>query len=256
MNNIKKTFDNEFIKKTVYLESVDSTNTYAKKHSFNENTLIISEMQTNGRGRTGKTWVSKPGCGIYMSIVLFPSVKVTEIMKLTIVCGTAVCEALNEVCNIGAKIKWPNDIVADGKKICGILTECICSGECVEKAICGIGINVNTKEFPEEIQNVASSLYRLTGNEFDRSIIIGEIIETFARHYTDLISGDKSGKIIRDYKNLCVNIGRKVITTGNPQISGTAVDIAPDGELIIKTADGKEVAVNSGEVSVRGEGYI
>lgn len=256
MDIINKKFDNGFIKKTIYLESVNSTNTYAKEHSFSENTLIISETQTNGRGRMGKNWISEQGCGIYMTMVLFPKVKAADIMQLTLVCGTAVCEALNEVCNIGAKIKWPNDIVADGKKICGILTECVCSGEYIEKAICGIGINVNTKEFPEEIQNTASSLYCLTGNEFDRSIIIKKIVEIFERHYNDLTYGKKNDKIIKNYKNLCVNIGRKVFTTGNPQISGTAVDISPDGELIIKTPDGKEVAVNSGEVSVRGEGYI
>ena len=249
--------DNKFIKKTIHLDETDSTNSYAKLHDFTENTLITADSQTSGRGRSGKSWESPKGCGIYMSIVLFPNVKAAEIMQITLVCGIAVCEVLGEICNTDFKIKWPNDIVFNGKKVCGILTECVCDGENVKKAICGIGINVNTPDFPEDIKNTATSLFLICGKKFDRNEISEKISDRFGEYYSMLTGKREMPLITERYKRLCVNIGREVVTTGKQQICGTATDISESGELIITDKNGKNLAVNSGEVSVRGiYGYV
>ncbi len=246
-----------FIKKVIHLGKTGSTNMYAKSHEFSENTLITADSQTSGKGRSGKSWASPEGCGIYMSMVLFPDVKAAEIMQLTLICGIAVCEALGRICDTGFKIKWPNDIVFEGKKVCGILTECVCEGMNVKKAICGIGINVNTHDFPADIQDTATSLFLLCGKKFERETIIKDILEIFEKYYLMLTQKKGISDIIEGYKQLCVNIGREVVTTGNPQICGTATGISENGELIITDKSGKNLAVNSGEVSVRGiYGYV
>lgn len=232
-----------------YFKTLDSTNTVAKENDYKDGTLVIAENQTMGKGRMGREWISEQNSGIYMSIVLLPTMPAEKINSLTLLAGLSVCEVLNELCEISFKIKWPNDIVADGKKVCGILTEGIVSANNT-KAVVGIGINVDNKSFSHELIDKATSLHMLTGKNFSKETVINKIAEAFEKKYIDFLNGKS---FIKEYESLCVNINRRVTTIkdGN-KIQGTAVGITETGEIIIKKEDGTSLNINSGEVSVRG----
>lgn len=248
----------DFIKEVIYFDEIDSTNNAAKKATVECNTLFIADCQTSGRGRTGREWASAKGCGIWMSIVTLPKISIEKIMQITLVTGIAVCETVNRMFGLDSQIKWPNDIVVDGKKLCGILTEAVMEEQTVTKIINGIGINVNAEKFPENISDTATSLYLITGNKSVRTDIVNGILDSFEKYYTMLIDKENMAEIIEKYKSLCVNIGKRVVSVGkNKKTEGTAIDISPAGELIIEKDDGTTVSVNAGEVSVRGiYGYI
>ena len=233
----------------VYFETIDSTNTVAKENDYKDGTVIIAETQTAGKGRLGRSWESEEHSGIYMSVVLMPDISLERIPMLTLVAGISVCNVLTKLCNVPFKIKWPNDIVADGKKVCGILTEGVVSHKGT-KAVVGIGINVNNKNFSNELSDKASSIYMLTGKSFERECIINTILEEFEKAYNNYLEGKQ---FIKDYEKLCININRQVtFIKDGVQINGTAVAVAGNGELVIKKEDGTTLNINSGEVSVRG----
>ena len=249
----------EFIgKQVIYFDKIDSTNKAAKDTPCVDGSLFISDMQTNGRGRMGKNWESPGGCGIFMSIAVNPQIDIEKIMQISLAAGIAVCDVLNAMFNIDCKIKWPNDIVCSGKKLCGILVEANIEERNVSKVVAGIGINVNNDSFPGEISDMAVSLKQITKKSQKRADIVNNILLSFEKYYKLLIYEDGLDKILNLYKTYCVNIGKKVVSTlRNEKICGTAVDISPIGELVIKTDDGKKITVNSGEVSVRGiYGYV
>lgn len=248
----------QFVKEIVYFDKTNSTNTAGKNANCTENTLFVAEMQTDGRGRNGRKWISPKGSGVWMSIVTLPEIKVENISQITLVAGLAVCESLNKNFGIDAKIKWPNDIVVDGKKLCGILAESVSENGVTKKVITGIGINVNNRSFPKEICDVATSLRMLLTKKSDRTEIINNVLDSYEKYYNMLINEGNLEKIITEYKKLCVNIGKEVVATGTDEATeGIATDITEKGELVIQKKDGNTVAVNSGEVSVRGiYGYI
>ena len=248
----------QFVKEVVYFDKINSTNAAGKNSNCTANTLFVAEMQSDGRGRNGRKWISPKGSGVWMSIVTLPKIKVDNVSQITLVAGLAVCESLNNNFGIDAKIKWPNDIVVDGKKLCGILTEAVSENGVTKKVIIGIGINVNNKSFPKEICDVATSLRMLLTKKSDRTEIINNVLDSIEKYYNVLINEGNLEKIIEEYKKLCVNIGKEVVTTGAPEVvEGVAIDITEKGELVIQKKDGNTVAVNSGEVSVRGiYGYI
>lgn len=254
--NIKP--NTEFIAKNItYYKNIDSTNKAARNNDCKNGTLFIAEKQTDGKGRMGRKWVSDKGCGIWMSIALTPKTKPELINLITLVSGLAVCKTLNKLYKLPFKIKWPNDIVINGKKICGILTEGKAENGKITKVVTGIGINVNSKSFPDEIEEIATSLYMLTGKKSDRAKIINTFAEIFEGYYKLLLKDD-TGSIIEKYRNLCITIDKDIIAIkDNEEIKGKAIDIAQTGELIIKKEDGTTLNINSGEVSVRGMyGYI
>lgn len=249
--DIKKVKPNtEFVAQNIaYFKTVDSTNTVAKENDYKDGTLLIAEEQTMGKGRMGREWISEQYSGIYMSLVLFPKIPTEKINCLTLLAGLSVCETLNELCEIPFKIKWPNDIVSDGKKVCGILTEGVVSTNST-KAVIGIGLNVNNKCFSPELTDKATSLRILTGKNYPKEIIISKIAENFERKYKEFLKG-KTFK--EEYESLCANINRWVTATKDgAQIQGIAVGVTESGELIIKKEDGTTLSINSGEVSVRG----
>ena len=233
----------------VYFEAIDSTNTVAKQNDYKDGTVIIAESQTAGKGRMGRIWESEQNTGIYMSIVLMPDITPERITMLTLVAGISVCNVLTKMCCVDFKIKWPNDIVADGKKVCGILTEGVISSK-QNKAVVGIGINVGNKSFGDKLSDKASSIYMLTNKSFERESIINALLEEFEKAYNNYLEGKP---FIKDYEKLCININRQVtFVKDGKQISGTAVSVTDSGELVIKKEDGTTLNINSGEVSVRG----
>ena len=161
------------------------------------------------------------------------------------------CLAIRSFTGLDARIKWPNDIIIGNKKLCGILTEMAAQSDCIDYVVTGIGINVNNVSFPEEISQKSTSLYLETGTKINRSDLLAEVIKRLDSVISSFLVS-LSIDDIENFKSLCATIGRQVsVKRGNTELTGTACDITPTGELIIKTDSG-EVTVNSGEVTVQG----
>ncbi|MEA4826614.1 MAG: biotin--[acetyl-CoA-carboxylase] ligase [Clostridium sp.] len=246
----------------VHLDTIDSTNNEAKKLAIDgvpEGTLVISEEQTMGRGRLGRNWISPKHKGIWMSLILRPEINPIQVSKITQVAAAAVCIALIDM-GIRTLIKWPNDIVLNGKKVCGILTEM--SGELnrVNYVIVGIGINANIDkdEFPEDLKPTASSLKIEIGNYIKRKELVRRILNNFEELYEELINEETIKKSIEICKDNSALIGKeiKIIEKGK-ETRARALSLNEDGKLIVQYKDGKVDELISGEISVRGlYGYV
>ncbi|MBQ3114788.1 MAG: biotin--[Clostridia bacterium] len=231
--------------KVVLLDETPSTNTYVLSNKTDAGDIVVAVTQTKGKGRAGKQWVSNTN-SIAMSISLDPKIPPSKLPAVPLIFGVAVCSVIREISQIDAMIKWPNDIVYNGKKLCGILCEAKTEDGNVVSVVCGAGINVNDTEFSKEIESIATSLKKETGKTFDRN----EIIYKIANAFNSLVS---IGYTIPDsFSELCVNIGRDVVAIANSKkVNGRCKGVDENGALII-TTDGGEITVNSGEVSVRG----
>lgn len=244
-----------------YLKEVDSTNTRVKQMAENgapHGLLVAAESQTMGKGRRGRGWMSPPGVNIFMSLLLRPELEPSSASMLTLVSAMAVAEGIRQETGLDCGIKWPNDVVAGGKKLCGILTEMSADLDCINYVVPGIGINVNQEEFPEDIRSVATSLKLECGGTVSRSRLIGAVLKAFEGFYeTFMETGDLSG-LMEEYSRRLVNRGRgvRVLAPGN-EYTGTALGISRTGELLVQADDGSVRQVLSGEVSVRGiYGYV
>jgi len=248
-------------KNCIYLDIVDSTNNYAKKiaeEGAEEGTLILAEEQTNGKGRRGKTWTSARGEQISMTLLLRPSVKPIHTSRMTLLMAMAVVKGINKVTGLEGGIKWPNDIVINKKKVCGILTELNTEFQYIHYVIIGAGINVNQRYFPEDIRNMASSLYLELGTKVSRAKLIAVIVEEFEKYYEIFLKTEDLSSLYKEYNRICVNCGREVrVLDPGKEYVGTASGINENGELIVTKKDGTIVHVYAGEVSVRGiYGYV
>lgn len=258
-NEIKGLMNTKLIgKEIVFLESVDSTNNYAKKMGegeFQEGTLIIAEEQTAGRGRLGREWISPKGKGIWMTIMLKPDIKPEQAAQITLIAAFAVVLGIKNICNIDAMIKWPNDVVVNGKKLCGILTEMGAEIDRINYLIAGIGINANIdeKDFADSGLNIATSIKIQKGRDIDRKLLISDIIKNFEELYINFIEKGSIEYIIKDYKKVSATLGKDVrILAKDEEWHGLALDINNQGHLIVKMDDGTIKEISSGEVSVRG----
>jgi len=245
-----------------YFDSIDSTNAKAKELAHKDKidgAVVIAEEQTNGRGRLGRSWASPNRKGVWMSIILKPQIEPQDAVKITQVTAAAVWKAMNQM-GIKTQIKWPNDIVLNGKKVCGILTEM--SGELnrLNYLVVGIGINANTDidEFPEEIKSKATSLKLETGHEVDRKKLVGYILNSFETLYKELVKERSIEEAIRICKENSALIGKDVrLSVRGEEKEVKAIDINEEGELIVQDKSGSISRVFSGEVSVRGlYGYV
>lgn len=252
-------------KKIESFEVTDSTNIRAKQlaeFGEEEGTLIVAEQQTTGKGRRGRHWESGPGTGIYMSLVLRPGMSPVHVPGITLVTALAVAKAIKETCNADALIKWPNDIVLGGKKICGILAEMSSEMNFVNYVVAGIGINANNRHFHKEIEETATSIYLQTGKKTDRAQLAACIINCFSQYYSRFKEAKNIMPFIDEYDSLLANKDKEVqIFYGMAEDSektetGIARGINKDGALIVDTRNGTEYIL-SGEVSVRGlYGYV
>lgn len=242
---------------TIYFyEETDTTNNRARELALEgapEGTLVVAEKQTAGRGRRGKVWESPLGTGIWMSLVLRPQIAPTEASVLTLLCGLATAEAIEAETGLSAGIKWPNDILINGKKAVGILTEMDCEMSEVHFVIPGIGINVNTASFPPEIAEIATSLYLECGKTVSRRRLVHKVLERLEEHYETFLRTGSFAAMLEDYRKHCITLGKEVHVLGREPFFAEALDITPEGELLVRRADnGKEEVVFSGEVSIRG----
>lgn len=239
-----------------FYEETDTTNNRARELALegaSEGTLVVAEKQTAGRGRRGKVWESPLGTGIWMSLVLRPQIMPAEASVLTLLCGLATAEAIEAETGLSAGIKWPNDILINGKKAVGILTEMDCEMSEVHFVIPGIGINVNTASFPPEIAEIATSLYLECGKTVSRRRLVHRVLERLEEHYETFLRTGSFAAMLKDYRKHCITLGKEVHVLGREPFFAEALDITPEGELLVRRADnGKEEVVFSGEVSIRG----
>lgn len=242
-------------------EELDSTNTKAKQLGEGDaphGLLVVAEQQTAGKGRLGRGWESEPGVNIYMSILLRPQIPPECAPMLTLVAALAVAAGVKAVSGVEAMIKWPNDIVAEGKKICGILTEMSGDMDAIRYLVTGIGINVNGAEFPAELEEKAISLRQLKGRSYSRSHLIAEVMKYFEYYYDIFIRTQDLSGFMAEYNQKMANLDRRVkVLLSRDSYEGVARGITEKGELLVETDGGEIRRVISGEVSVRGiYGYI
>lgn len=248
-------------KEVLYFDTIDSTNTKAQElaeKGYPSGTLVVADKQESGKGRRGRSWVSPSGTGIFMTLMIKPDINPNNASMLTLVAALAVAKAITSVTGEEAMIKWPNDIVVNGKKVCGILTEMNAQFDYINHIVVGIGINVHNESFPEEISQMASSLMiEARGKRFHRAQIIAETMSYFEQYYDTFLKTQDLSALVREYDKLLVNRNKSVrVLDPKEPFDGKAMGITPKGELIVDTWESRKL-VSSGEVSVRGiYGYV
>lgn len=248
-------------KEVLYFDTIDSTNTKAQElaeKGYPSGTLVVADKQESGKGRRGRSWVSPSGTGIFMTLMIKPDINPNNASMLTLVAALAVAKAITSVTGEEAMIKWPNDIVVTGKKVCGILTEMNAQFDYINHIVVGIGINVHNESFPEEISQMASSLMiEAGGKRFHRAQIIAETMSYFEQYYDTFLKTQDLSALVREYDKLLVNRNKSVrVLDPKEPFDGKAMGITPKGELIVDTWESRKL-VSSGEVSVRGiYGYV
>lgn len=259
---IKSLMHTEWVAKEVlYFDTIDSTNTKAQElaeKGYPSGTLVVADKQESGKGRRGRSWVSPSGTGIFMTLMIKPDINPNNASMLTLVAALAVAKAITSVTGEKALIKWPNDIVVNGKKVCGILTEMNAQFDYINHIVVGIGINVHNESFPEEISQMASSLMiEAGGKRFHRAQIIAETMSYFEQYYDTFLKTQDLSALVREYDELLVNRNKSVrVLDPKEPFDGKAMGITPKGELIVDTWESRKL-VSSGEVSVRGiYGYV
>lgn len=259
---IKSLMHTEWVAKEVlYFDTIDSTNTKAQElaeKGYPSGTLVVADKQESGKGRRGRSWVSPSGTGIFMTLMIKPDINPNNASMLTLVAALAVAKAITSVTGEEALIKWPNDIVVNGKKVCGILTEMNAQFDYINHIVVGIGINVHNESFPEEISQMASSLMiEAGGKRFHRAQIIAETMSYFEQYYDTFLKTQDLSALVREYDELLVNRNKSVrVLDPKEPFDGKAMGITPKGELIVETWESRKL-VSSGEVSVRGiYGYV
>lgn len=246
---------------TLFFEEVDSTNNVAKKMAEEgapHGRLVIAEIQNAGKGRRGRSWSSPKGTGIWMTFILRPQITPQAASMLTLIAAMAVRKAIYTEMHFETVIKWPNDIVAGGKKLCGILTEMSAEPEWINYVVVGIGINANTEEFPDDISSVASSLLIETGKKVERSRLVAAFGNAFEEYYNQFMEKGNMELLTDEYNSCLANYNNQVKILGPAgECVGVSKGINYLGELLVDDDEGREHVVRSGEVSVRGiYGYV
>ncbi|MFN3396673.1 MAG: biotin--[acetyl-CoA-carboxylase] ligase [Thermodesulfovibrionales bacterium] len=251
--------------KIIHLNSVDSTNTYLDnlaKKGYPHGTVVVADTQTAGRGRFRRQWFSPPGRNIYMSILVRPERtkrELSDFSVLPMLAGIACAKAIRSVTGLSVGLKWPNDILLEEKKLGGILVESRIEHPSTASSntgltasfIIGIGINVNMKreDLPEDIKDIAISLFMVTGREFLREVLIEGIIREFFRLYEEFIAQGK-GYIISEWQSMSSTIGRRVrcLLPDGREVKGNAIAVYENGYLLVERDGGVIEIIKAGDV--------
>lgn len=239
-----------------YYQTIDSTNTEAKRLADTgapHGTVLVADHQTMGRGRMGNSFHSPAENGIYLSCILRPDCHASELSHLTCCVAVAVCNAIEEVTGFRPKVKWINDLIANGKKLGGILTELSLDGTGhVRYGVVGIGINCNqTEDFPSALQGIATALSQAVGKPVERELLIAKIIDQLYKISQALFM--EKATLMAQYRKDCITIGQDIqVLKGDDRRCATALSLTDEGSLLVRYHDGTTEAVNSGEVHVRG----
>jgi len=246
---IKKDLNVKVIgKKIEYFKTLSSTNNYIKKNidkNFIEGTIVVSDIQTKGRGRKNRFWSSKKG-GLWFSVILYPNLPPNKGIFITMSASISIYQSIKEIAGINSTIKWPNDILIDKKKVCGILTEFDAEADRINYAIVGIGINVNNK-VDSNLEDIATSLKEESRNKISKVELLKTIIKNFDKNYLRIKEGKYDG-IRKDWLSLSKIIDKKIQVTQNKEvITGIVKDVDENGFLILDSERG-EKRILSGDI--------
>jgi BirA family biotin operon repressor/biotin-[acetyl-CoA-carboxylase] ligase len=239
----------------VSFDSVPSTIDAASELARNgeaEGTVVVAEAQSGGRGRLGRKWSSPGGVGIWTSIILRPAIPPRDAPKLTLLAAVTVATTLREQYEIAAEIKWPNDVVVAGRKICGALTELVAEQDAIKYVITSFGLNVNQtrSKFPPEVRDIATSIRIELGRKVDRPEVFRRILREFDRQYMDFSKSDGS-EILDRWRALSGTLGKRVkVQLRDGKVEGVAKDVENDGSLIIDVGGGSLRSVAYGDVTI------
>ena len=242
-------------RKIYYFPKLESTNIIAKEKAthkeegVNEGTIVIAERQSAGKGRLGRKWFSPTG-GIWLSIILYPQLSPSYIPRITLMTAVAVVKAIERCAQIKGQIKWPNDILINEKKVCGILTEMSAELDLINWVVVGIGINVDIKkqEFPEDIREKTTSLKEALRKEISRVRLVQIFLKEFERYY-ELLKKREISLILKEWKSYSHTLGKKIkINIGENIVTGEAININEEGTLILKKGDGELIEIISGTI--------
>lgn len=245
INSIKQHLNSNL--EIIYLDTVDSTNTHAKallKSGKKNDFLLVANRQTAGRGRQGKSFYSPSETGIYMSLAVHPNAPLQNVITATTATSVAVCKAIEELTDKKPQIKWVNDVYVGGKKVCGILTECISDAQfkLATGLVIGVGINIETNEFPDDVTNAT-----YLGKGVDKPRLIAKIADNIMAlmhsDYTEFIDYYKSHSLVIGKKINCIECGKAT--------PATAIDIDNQGGLVVKLETGEITTLRTGEITVR-----
>lgn len=233
-------------------DSIDSTSVCARtlaEAGTGDGAVVFADHQTSGRGRLGRLWVSDPGTNLLFSVLLRPPLRRDQSAFLTFYAAASVAKALETVTGRSTECKWPNDVLLNGKKCCGILLENSFAQDRLDFSIIGIGLNVNQREFDDELSLRATSLVRELNVEFDRKQLLQRILEEMDQFYPEVKEGHFN-RVMKFWNDRCSMFGKNVkISQSGKQISGTAVGLSADGGLVLKTTHG-ETTFYAGDVTV------
>jgi BirA family biotin operon repressor/biotin-[acetyl-CoA-carboxylase] ligase len=237
-------------------EETTSTNDVADKlgrDGVKEGVVVLAEKQTKGRGRLGRNWVSLRGKGLWFSVLLRPPLPPQSATRITIASATAMVRALRASTGLACEVKWPNDLLIHGKKLCGILTEMAAELESIKHVVLGIGLNVNfdSNDFPPEIRQIATSLKIETGRAFRRCEIAAAILRELDMDYRRILKGDFES-IANEWEAACTTIGHNIeIASGNRVIAGRAESLDSEGALLLRTEHGRLERIIGGDVTLK-----
>lgn len=240
----------------IYFDEVDSTNTRVKElgaAGAPHGTLVVAETQNAGKGRRGRSWESPAGSSISMTILLRPDFEPNRAPMLTLVMAHSIAAAIQEQTRAEVRIKWPNDLVVNRKKICGILTEMSAGEGGIHYVLIGVGINVNTERFPEELSDKATSIRLETGQKAEREALIAAGMKKFEEDYERFCKAGDLSPFVEEYNKILVNCGQEVrVLEPGKEYNAFSFGIDEKGELQVEKEDGTRESVFAGEVSVRG----
>lgn len=235
-----------------YHEDVGSTNEVAKRLALQgarQGCLVIAERQSRGRGRLGRRWYSPEG-GLWFSVVLRPTVNAAKVPKLALMAAVAVSKAISEALGLRVEIKWPNDILIRGRKVCGILAEATLKGENLQFVVLGVGLNVNinVQALPREVRESATSLNKVAGRKVDRNELLCRCL-TWLGHFYQMFQSGKFNLILEEWWKQASFFGDDIEVRGLAEtIRGRAIDVDKDGALILELTDGTRCKVLSGDI--------
>ena len=256
-SEISDNLNTKYIGQSLYVfNEVSSTNTVAKflsMHNIDDGTVIISEKQTKARGRSGKAWASPIG-GVWLSIVLNPHVDHSKLPLITLATGVAVAKTLEKIGVENPEIKWPNDIMINGKKVCGILTEAVTKFNTIESVIIGVGIdaNLDLNEFPEELQEGTTTLEKELGRKGNENLLIRTFLEEF-EEISELFDHEGYEEILKEWRKRSYSIGKivEVREPFNKNYDAYVLGISREGALVVEKIDGTLEKVISGECIIK-----
>lgn len=256
-SEVKPSLETDWMGKTVhYFNRLDSTNAKAYELAMRgagEGEVVIAESQAKGRGRLGRNWFSPPYLNLYLSVILRPDIPPHQAPLITLMAAVATAEAIEKCSGLRPSIKWPNDILLKGRKAAGLLNEIRSETDRVHFVILGIGVNLNVDErmFPKEIRVIATSLKEEMGRKVSRKVFLASLLQALEKWYNIFLK-EGGPVILKAWRNRARIKGRQVkITSFGEAILGTAIDVDPEGALILETKHGERKRVVAGDVEYK-----